>query len=89
MDKHTEDAGAEETVSAAEANRSFSKLLRGVRKGRSYVVTAHGAPVAKLVPIRVGDEQDLKARRDAFLDELAKRPIQKIAPWTRAELYDD
>jgi prevent-host-death family protein len=30
----------EKTVSAADANRKFSELLRGVRKGLSYVVTS-------------------------------------------------
>ncbi len=40
----------EKSVSAADANRKFSELLRGVRQGRSYVVTSHGEPVAKLVP---------------------------------------
>ena len=37
-------------VSAAEANREFSKLLRRVKAGRSYVITSRGQPVAKLVP---------------------------------------
>jgi len=27
-------------------------LLRGVREGRSYVVTVHGRPIARLEPIR-------------------------------------
>src|SRR5258707_532820 len=40
----------EKSVSAADANRKFSKLMQGVRKGRSYLVTSHGLPVAKLVP---------------------------------------
>jgi prevent-host-death family protein len=40
----------DETISAADANRKFSLLLRGVREGRSYVVTSHGKPVARLVP---------------------------------------
>jgi prevent-host-death family protein len=40
----------EEAVSAADANRKFSVLLRKVREGRSYVVTSHGKPVARLVP---------------------------------------
>src|SRR5271169_4888698 len=44
----------EETVSAAEANRSFSRLLRGVREGRSYVVTAHDRPIGRLEPDRRG-----------------------------------
>ena len=29
----------DKAVSAAAANRDFSKLLRGVREGRSYVIT--------------------------------------------------
>jgi prevent-host-death family protein len=40
----------EEAVSAVDANRRFSLLLRGVREGRSYVVTSHGKPVARLIP---------------------------------------
>jgi prevent-host-death family protein len=39
----------EETVSAADTNRKFSLLLRGVREGRSYVVTSHGRPVARII----------------------------------------
>ena len=34
-------------ISAAEANRQFSALLREVRKGRQYVVTSHGRPIAR------------------------------------------
>ncbi|MBV9518068.1 MAG: type II toxin-antitoxin system prevent-host-death family antitoxin, partial [Hyphomicrobiales bacterium] len=32
----------EKAVSAADANRRFSLLLRGVREGHSYVITSHG-----------------------------------------------
>ena len=41
----------EKAVSAADANRRFSKLLRAVREGQSYVVTSHGEPVARITPI--------------------------------------
>jgi prevent-host-death family protein len=41
----------EKQVSAADANRKFSKLLRGVRDGQSYVITSHGKAVAKIVPL--------------------------------------
>ena len=37
-------------MSAADANRNFSALLRQVREGQSCVITSHGKPVAKLVP---------------------------------------
>lgn len=57
------------TVTAAEANRDFSKLLRSVREGDSFIVTSHGTPVARLVPI----EDDTAKREEAkqrYLDEL-------------------
>ena len=36
----------DKAVSAADANRRFSELLRTVKKGQSVVVTSHGKPVA-------------------------------------------
>ncbi|MGE0117262.1 MAG: type II toxin-antitoxin system Phd/YefM family antitoxin [Dongiaceae bacterium] len=44
-----------ETVSVSEARGRFAQLLRGVRDGRSYVVTAHGRPVAQIVPASMPD----------------------------------
>ena len=78
----------EETVSAAEANRQFSKLLRGVRDGNSYVVTSHGRPVAKLVPV---DEEAIarEQARERLFARLRSQPVRNIGPWTRDELYDD
>ena len=37
-------------ISAAEANRRFSQLLREVREGHSFIVTSRGKPVAKITP---------------------------------------
>ena len=77
----------DESISAAEANRSFSRLLRGVREGRSYVVTSHGRPVARIVPVS-SDE----ARSEAFsalLKRLERQPSLNVPRWTRDELYDD
>jgi prevent-host-death family protein len=81
----------DETVSAAEANRSFSRLLRGVREGRSYVVTSHGQPVARLVPTDQQNEitrRMRKAARRALFERLAKQPALNLGPWTRDELYE-
>ena len=81
----------EETVSAAEANRSFSRLLRGVREGRSYVVTSHGRPIARLSPINDAEAADDRFRQAAkreLLRRLESRPVIDIGPWTRDELYD-
>lgn len=39
----------DEIVSAADVNRRFSELLRGVREqGKSFTLTSHGTPVALL-----------------------------------------
>ena len=42
---------ADLTVTAAEANRSFSKLLRAAREGKRVTITSHGTPVAELGPV--------------------------------------
>ena len=82
----------EKNISAADANRKFSELLRGVRKGRSYLVTSHGQPVAKLVPA-AQDARSEAGARSALLDRLSSQPAVKGAKarkrWTRDELYED
>jgi prevent-host-death family protein len=78
----------EETVSAADANRSFSLLLRGVREGRSYVVTSHGKPVARLVPAGKHDDVATSAR-STLLSRLEKQPVIHAGRSTRDELYED
>ena len=82
----------EKLVSAADANRKFSELLRGVRNGRSYVVTSHGKPVAKLVPA-AQDALISAGSRFALLTRLKSQPAVKGAKarrrWTRDELHED
>jgi prevent-host-death family protein len=81
---------SEETVTAADANRNFSRLLRGVREGQSYVVTAHGRPVAKLIPAQ--DDAATVARKAAFevlMKRLDSQPAMNVPrTWTRDELYE-
>jgi prevent-host-death family protein len=77
----------DKAVSAAEANRRFSELLQTVKKGRSVIVTSHGKPVAKIVPV-VEDERAIAAARSALFVRLrTERPV-KVGRWTRDELYD-
>ncbi len=78
----------EKAISAAEANRRFSKLLRGVREGHSYVVTSHGRAVAKIVPVEKTDGV-MRAARVALLKRLRSQPAVTIGRWTRDELYED
>ena len=78
----------EDAVSAADANRRFSEILRKVRDGRSVTVTSHGKPVARNVPIsRHGDTSD--GARAALLARLRAEPVVTIGPWSRDELYED
>jgi prevent-host-death family protein len=78
----------DEAVSAADANRRFSLLLRGVREGRSYVVTSHGRPVARIIP--AGQQADVAtSARSSLLTRLENQPVMQARRWTRDELYDD
>lgn len=77
----------DQSISAAEANRSFSKLLREVRQGRSYTVTAHGEPVARIVPVSSAAAARERARA-TLLRRLEAQPITEIGRWRREELYD-
>ncbi len=80
------------TVPAAEANRSFSKLLRAAREGARITITSHGEPVAELGP--PGDHQATdaeKSRREAherLIKRLRSQTPMVVGPWTREELYE-
>jgi len=76
----------EKQVTAAEANRHFSRLLREVREGDTVVITAHGKPVARLVPAPVKGSE---AAKQALLERLRSQPALNLGPWTREELYED
>ncbi len=78
----------EEAVSAAEANRRFSRLLRGIREGHSYVVTNHGKPIARLIPAGRHDGVATSARA-MLLSRLESQPVTDAGRWTRDELYED
>ena len=76
------------SVSAADANRRFSELLRTVKKGRSVVVTSHGKPVAKISPV-VEDDRAAQGARSALFDRLRRERVVNAGRWKRDELYDD
>jgi len=78
----------DEAVSAADANRRFSLLLRGVREGRTYVVTNHGRPVARIIPASKHDDARSNARLE-LLSRLELQPVTDGGQWTRDELYED
>ena len=75
------------TMSAAKANRSFSRLLREVREGTSYVVTVHGKPVARITPCNAADATRAAAQA-ALFKRLRSQPIHDVGHWTRDELHE-
>lgn len=77
------------SVSAADANREFSKLLRRVREGQTVTITSHGRPVARLVPVSVVDRMREAARKALFRRLRTQKGghIKKIT-WTRDELHE-
>jgi len=76
------------TVSAADANRRFSEVLRTVKKGQSVIVTSHGKPVAKISPV-VEDNRTAEGARSALFARLRRERVVNAGRWTRDELYDD
>jgi prevent-host-death family protein len=76
----------DKVVSAAEANRKFSQMLRGVREGDSYVVTSHGRPIARLLPVK--QDRNSSAAKSRLIKRLESQPARDIGPWTREELYE-
>ena len=78
----------EKVVSAADANRMFSKLLRAVGEGQSYVVTSHGRAVAKIVPTEKNGGLTRGARA-ALVRRLRSERVVTIGRWSRDELYQD
>lgn len=77
----------EKAISASDANRKFSQLLREVREGQSYVVTSHGRPVARIAPVPA-DSRRRNAAHTALLNRLRRQPVINIGRWNRDELYD-
>ncbi len=75
----------EKAISAADANRKFSQLLREVKEGRTYVVTSHGRPVARISPVE--EQRRSKAKAD-LLAHLESQTIRRVGRWKRDDLYD-
>lgn len=74
-------------VSAADANREFSKILREVRDGETITVTSRGQPVAVIAPVGALPRPGQEAAKTALLDRL-RGQAPAGAAWTRDELYD-
>lgn len=75
------------TLTAAEANRQFSRVLREVGQGETFTVVSRGTPVATILPINAGGSQRDMARA-ALLDRLKGQAASGARDWLRDELYE-
>lgn len=76
------------TVTAAEANRQFSAVLRDVANGQRIVVTSRGKPVATIEPVRRG-ASGVGVAKQRLLRRLAGVRARGARDWVRDELYED
>lgn len=77
-------------ISLRQANQGFSRYIAEVERGREFVVTRRGRPVALLSPAPKRAARRLSAVRKTALERLlaSARPLG-IRKWRRAELYED
>ena len=76
------------TITASNANRGFSNLLREVSKGEEIIILSRGTPVAKIISVKSTALQK-KATKNLLLSRLKAQIVTGSRNWTRNELYDD
>ena len=76
------------TISAADANRHFSRVLREVAHGEHVTVVSRGRPVATIAPVR-GSGRERQSAKRTLLERLQQQPVAGARGWTRDELYEN
>ena len=75
------------TITASDANRNFSGLLRDVASGESILIVSRGTPVAKISPVDAKTEGT--AAKESLLLRLSGQKASGRRDWTRTELYNE
>jgi prevent-host-death family protein len=75
------------TISATDANRQFSSLLRDVATGEVVTVVSRGKPVAVISAANQQDAFKLQAHK-SLVARLKSQPATGARNWTRDELYE-
>ncbi len=76
-----------QTLSAADANRYFSRVLREVARGETVIVTSRGKPVATIAPVQP-HQPERQAAKQRLLARLRGQAATGERRWTRDELYE-
>jgi prevent-host-death family protein len=67
-----------------EANQSFSKAMKAVKRGKEVVLTERGKPIAIIKPLKPADDQEAAIRRletDGLLRPAVKRGPMPKPTW--------
>jgi prevent-host-death family protein len=77
-------------MTATEANRKFSTVLREVGLGKKVTITSHGRNVAVVSPAEQDDSEHERKLEvlSALKARWEKQPHVTIGPWTREALYE-
>ena len=75
------------TISAGDANRHFSTLLRDVASGEVVTVLSRGKPVATIGPASTNEAERESAKRQ-LLVRLRQQTPSGARDWTRDALYE-
>ena len=76
------------SISASEANRHFSSLLRAVSRGARITVTSRGKPVATITAAQTTESPERAGARRALLSRLRATRVTGARNWSRNELYE-
>jgi prevent-host-death family protein len=78
------------SFAAADAKAKFSQLLSRAEAGEEIVISRHGAPVAKLVPVRSrGTIAERRARADAYIEQVQREGMTLGPDLTLKQLINE
>ena len=75
-------------ITAFEAKTRLGRLLDRVQAGEELLITRHGRPVAKLVPVRPDEPADAVDRALATFREIRESLIAKGVRISRTEIRE-
>ena len=77
------------TVTAADASRQFSSVLREATHGEVFVVVSRGKAVATIGPAKKKTDAQRRAAKAALMKRLRGQGVTGKRTWARDDLYKD
>lgn len=76
------------TVSAAQANREFSKLMKLAESGERVVVTSRGRPKVQITRVEDTENERRRVAFETLIRRLRSQPARNLPRLTRDDFYD-